>query len=90
MKNHSTYFPVDQPAPILGVSRSGYYNFINGSLSNGAIYNKELLEKIRFIFAQSYNTYGSPRIHAELLGRGYNCSRTRVARLIRDNKIQAK
>lgn len=90
MKNHSTYFSVDQMAPILGVSRSGYYNFINRFSSKRDIYNKELLEKILAIFAQSYNTYGSPRIHAELLELGYNCSRTRVARLMQDNKIQAK
>jgi putative transposase len=90
MKNHSTYFPADQMATVLGVSRSGYYNFINRFPSKRAIYNKELFEKIQAIFVQSYNTYGSPRIHAELLEQGYNCSRPRVARLMQDNKIQAK
>ena len=51
-------------AKVLGVSKSGYYDFINCSLSQRAIYNEELIGKIRTIFAQSYDTYGSPRVHA--------------------------
>jgi putative transposase len=90
MKKQSAYFNVDQMAKVLGVSKSGYYDFINRSPSKRAIYNEKLTGKIRTIFAESYDTYGSPRVHAELLEQGYNCSRPRVARLMQTHKIQAK
>lgn len=35
-------------------------------------------------------TYGSPRMHAELNARGYSCGRNRVARLMRQHEIMAK
>ena len=35
-------------------------------------------------------TYGSPRMHAELSARGYSCGRNRVARLMRQHEIMAK
>ena len=90
MKNHNTYFCIDQMARVLGVSKSGYYDFINRSPSNRVIYNEELRGKIQTIFAESYKTYGSPRVHAALIEQGYNCSRPRVARLMYAHKIQAK
>lgn len=90
MKNHSVHFCVDQMAIVLGVSKSGYYDFVNRTPSARAIYNEELTSKIKDIFTKSYNTYGSPRVHAELIEQGYNCSRPRVARLMRSNNIQAK
>jgi len=90
MKNHSSYFCIDQMATVLGVSKSGYYDFINRFPSKRAIHNEELIVKIRTIFAQSYGTYGSPRVHAELIEQGYNCSRPKVARLMQSYKIQAK
>ncbi len=90
MKNHSSYFCVDQMAKILGVSRSGYYDFINRMPSKRAEYNEELVSKIKTIFAGTYQTYGSPRIHAELREQGFVCSRPRVARLMQVNGIQAK
>jgi transposase InsO family protein len=90
MKKQSAYFNVDQMAEVLGVSKSGYYDFINRSPSKRAIYNEKLTDKIRTIFAESYDTYGSPRVHAELIDLGYNCSRPRVARLMHTHTIQAK
>jgi transposase InsO family protein len=35
-------------------------------------------------------TYGSPRMHAELLARGFRCGRRRVARLMRRHGLIAK
>lgn len=90
MKDYSTYFCVNQMAKVLGVSKNGYYDFVKRTPSLRARYNEELTHKIMGIFIGSYETYGSPRIHAELIEQGYNCSRPRVARLMRENKIQAK
>jgi putative transposase len=90
MKDHKDYFAVDQMASVLGVSSSGYYDYLKRPPSLRECYNKELLSTIRSIFKESHETYGSPRIHAELIEEGYSCSRPRVARLMKMNGIQAK
>lgn len=45
--------------------------------------NQKLAAAIHTTFKQSRGTYGAPRIHAELRSQGMECSRTRVARLMR-------
>jgi transposase InsO family protein len=45
---------------------------------------------MREIESQVGQTYGSPRMYAELRARGYSCSLNRVARLMRQHGIIAK
>jgi transposase InsO family protein len=90
MKDYNTYFSVDQMARVLGVSRSGYYDFLKRPPSSRSFKNEELLDKIRIISKASHETYGSPRIHAELIEQGYSCSRPTIARLMKAHAIQAK
>jgi transposase InsO family protein len=52
--------------------------------------NQALLVQIRAIHAEMHQTYGSPRIHAELRARGLRCNLKRVARLMRLNQLQAR
>jgi putative transposase len=52
--------------------------------------NQALLREIRLIHREVRQTYGSPRMHAELVSRGYSCSLNRVARLMRSGGIRAK
>jgi transposase InsO family protein len=49
-----------------------------------------LLMHIRDIFTRSRKTYGSDRIQEELADDGLGCSRKRVARLMRDDKLVPK
>ncbi|MEI7557188.1 IS3 family transposase [Candidatus Chlorohelix sp.] len=44
--------------------------------------NRELGAEIEPIFQQSRQTYGSPRVKAELKLKGINCSRKRIAKLM--------
>ena len=68
----------------LGVTRSGYYDWQRQPLSDRALADWLLTEQIRGIFAESEQTYGSPRIFKELkLGRGQKIGEKRVARLMR-------
>ena len=46
--------------------------------------------KIQAIYEASRQTYGSPRIHAELKEQGETCSRQRVARIMKQAGIVAK
>jgi putative transposase len=47
-----------------------------------------LVERIRQVHADSYETYGMPRVRAELIDQGVAISRKRVARLMRTHGIR--
>ena len=71
------------------VSKSGYYAWLKRPESKRNKENKQLVEQIRDIYQKSRQTYGSPRIYAELKQLGVICSRNRIARLMRLNDIAA-
>ncbi len=75
---------------MLEVSTSGYYAWRTRPISARAQANQELVEEIRDIHEHSRQTYGSPRVHAELLARGFLVSRDRVARLMRAADIRGR
>jgi putative transposase len=83
-----TSFPVQFMCRMLGVSRSGYYDWRDrpSSVRNRA--DAALTERIRKIHERSRHTYGSPRIHAELRALGTRCGRKRVERLMRKARLQ--
>ena len=90
MKTHHDVFSIDQMAGILGVSRSGYYDYLKRGLSARALDNKKLVDQMKLIFEESHQTYGRPRLHAALKDQGFACSRPRVARLMKAHGMQAK
>jgi putative transposase len=67
---------------MFDVSRSGYYRFTKATPSKRTKENEELLEKIKKAHINSRQTYGSPRIQAEISSKGDYYSRKRVARLM--------
>ena len=75
---------------VLGVSKSGYYKWLNGEPSKRTIENQDLTHKIRDIHARSRRTYGSPRITEDLRAQGTEVSRVRVARLMRRANIRSE
>jgi putative transposase len=75
---------------VLGVSSSGFYDWRNRKISRRSQENQALMDQIRVIHSQVMETYGSPRMHAELLAQGQRVSLGRVERLMRENGIQAK
>jgi putative transposase len=74
---------------VLEVSRSGYYDWISRPVSPRHQENELLLKHIKQIHTDSRETYGSPRVHAEMtLGLGLLVNLKRVARLMRQAGIQ--
>jgi putative transposase len=74
---------------VLEVSRSGYYDWLSRPASPRHQENELLLKHIKQIHADSRETYGSPRVHAEMtLGLGLLVNLKRVARLMRQAGIQ--
>lgn len=56
---------------VLGVSASGYYDWLRRVPSERAMANVVLTEAIRQAHAASDETYGMPRIRAELREAGH-------------------
>ena len=83
-----TNYPVSLLCRVLGVSRSGYYDWRDRPLSKRARNNESLSEKIREIHHRSRGTYGYPRVHAELRALVVRCNRKRVARLMRKDGLR--
>jgi len=90
IKEQRQYHSLRQLCSVLNVSSSGYYNWVNRSLSATAKVNQRLITKIRCYHKASRSTYGSPRIHKDLIDEGEKISRQRVARLMRAEGIQSK
>ena len=74
----------------LGVSPSGFYDWLDRPPSARAKADAALLPEIRRVFRRSRQTYGYPRVHADLNQQGITCSRHRVARLMRQHGLVAK
>jgi putative transposase len=87
---HRNQFPLRRMCSVMKVSPSGYYAWRDRPLSERARANQKWVVEIRDIHAQSRKTYGSPRIHAELLARGFRVGKNRVARLMRAADIRAR
>ena len=83
------HHPVSRLARVLGVARAGYYAWSSRPASARTLADQALTEQIRQIHARSRETYGAPRVHAELrLGLDIRVGRKRVARLMRDARLQ--
>jgi putative transposase len=71
----------------LQVSKSGYYDWHERAPSKRSTANITLLNQIKEAHAMSDETYGMPRIRAELADLGVVASRKRIAALMRANAI---
>jgi putative transposase len=76
-------FPVRTMCRVLGISASGFYAWRERRPSQRSIANAVMTERIRQIHKDSYESYGMPRVRAELIEQGVSISRQRVARLMR-------
>lgn len=80
--------PVRAVCRVLGVSPSGYYDWLERPPSARAVANAVLTEQIRQVHKASDCTYGMPRVRAQLRSDGQPVSRKRVAKLMHRAGIQ--
>ena len=71
----------------LQVSKSGYYDWNERAPSKRSLANARLLDQIKAAHTMSDQTYGMPRIRAELADADVVASRKRIAALMRANGI---
>jgi transposase InsO family protein len=74
---------------VLGVSRSGYYDWKHRKPSRRTIENRQLLQRILVLHKEHKQRYGSPRMHAALRQQGISVSKGRVERVMREHQIAA-
>lgn len=81
--------PIEAACRVLGVSVSGYYEWLDRPPSARAVRDFWLTEIIGQVYRDSRGIYGVRRIHAELrLGRKITVGREAVARLMRRAGLQ--
>ncbi len=74
---------------VLGVTRAGYYAWRSRRPSRRELADQELSGLVGRVFVESLETYGAPRVHAELReAHGVRVSRKRVARLMRQLELE--
>jgi putative transposase len=83
MTANQAMFPIQTMCKAFGVSRSGYYAWLGREPSARARADAELTTRIEAIHKASRETYGAPRIHAELIDEGAHVGRKRVERLLK-------
>ena len=88
MRVNQAAFRVRTMCRVLGVSPSGYYAWKNRPPSSRAVDNERLLSRIREIHVFSRETYGQPRMYAELRDDGWQVNHKRVRRLMRLDGLQ--
>lgn len=60
---------------VLGVSRSGYYNWLTRPKSNRTIFHEKIDAKIQAIYAVNGGKYGYPRIYQDSAALNFKCSK---------------
>jgi putative transposase len=83
MSANQADFPIAVMARVLGVSEAGYFAWRQRPASAHAMADAALLKRVRTSHATSRETYGAPRVHAELRAGGERHGRKRIARLMR-------
>lgn len=79
----ATAHPVAVLCPLLGVSRSGYYDWRERAPSRRQCEDAQLIVELKAAFEQSRRTYGRPRLQRALRARGHRHGERRIGRLMR-------
>lgn len=75
---------------VLEVERSGFYAWRSRKEPDHAVDDRRLAVEVRAVFEESKRRYGSPRVYRVLHRRGVKVGRHRVARLMCEQKLQAR
>ena len=89
---HKDEHTVVKMCSVLNVSTSGYYDWANRQTQEETEHEKkkqEIKQKICKSFHESQGTYGSPRVHDDLIEWGYTVSQKTVARYMQELDLRA-
>ena len=75
---------------LYGVSPAGFYAWKGRSVSQRSMEDERLVEQIRQVHVDSLETYGSPRVHDDLIEWKERVSRKRIIRLMQADGLKAR
>jgi len=87
IQDNKTRWSIRLLCRVLEVARSAYNQWAQAQSTDHETDAVRLTVHIKAIHRQSRGTYGSPRVHRELLEQGFKVGRHRVARLLRENGL---
>ncbi|RAI03477.1 IS3 family transposase [Acuticoccus sediminis] len=87
MTANQAVYPIQTMCRAFGVSRAGFYAWRDREPSRRARSDAALAARIRTIHKASRESYGAPRIHAELKEAGVGVGRKRIARLMKEEGL---
>lgn len=90
IRAHQDQFSVSRMCVVLQVSRNGYYDWRDRPESKRSRDNRTVLSQIREVHARSREAYGALKTWRELMARGFQWGRHRIAKLRREAGIEAK
>jgi putative transposase len=91
IESHENDWPIELICEVLNVTRGGYYDWIRQpDLTPIEQRGQELLGRIRLVHESSRQTYGSPRVTAELNAGGMKVCRNTVAKWMRKSGLRPR
>jgi len=83
-------WPVSWMCDALGVSRSGFFAWLNRPPSERARSDEAVGASVRRSFLASDRTYGARRVWRDVLEEGFSCGLHRIERLMRGQALRAR
>jgi putative transposase len=91
IQSHENNWPIELLCEVLNVTRGGYYDWIRQpDLTPIEQRGQELMGRIRRVHESSRQTYGSPRVTAELNAGGMKVCRNTVAKWMRKSGLRPR
>lgn len=90
MRSHADQFSLTGMCRVLSVSRSGYYGWCRRGPSARQRDDLALAAHIRRVHVATREAYGARKVWKALVAEGVACGRHRVARVRRENGIEAR
>ena len=87
---HRGIWPVRLICEALGVSRSGFYEWLGRPASKRAQRDDVLSREVRKSFLDSGRTYGARRVWRDVLEAGYSCGLHAIERVMQENALKAR
>jgi putative transposase len=87
---HQQQYPIVVMCRVLAATRSGFYAWKDRAPSQRDRDDAALVAKIRALHRGPRRNYGSPRIHAELVDANVKVGQKRIARLMRQERLQGR
>ena len=82
-------FPVAMMSRVLGVSRAGFYEWLQREPSSQAQRRESVGTVLEEVFYRHKRRYGAPRLKRALNAQGLDCSENYVAKLMRTRRLRA-